>query len=133
MLYYAAMRGTEWIIDAHGCEPAALVDVTRLRGLFDALVEALSLTPVGDPAWHTFPPPGGVTGFVVLAESHLACHTFPEFGSICVNVFCCRARADFDAAAVMSEVLGATDTVVRRVDRTYGPVDHAAARGAFTA
>ena len=40
MLYYAAMRGTEWIIDAHGCEPAALVDVTRLRGLFDALVEA---------------------------------------------------------------------------------------------
>jgi S-adenosylmethionine decarboxylase len=62
-----------------------------------------------------------MTGFVILAESHLACHTFPEFGSICVNVFCCRARADFDAAALMAETLGATDTYARRVDRTYGP------------
>ena len=98
------MRGTEWIIDAHGCEPAALVDVTRLRGLFDALVEALSLTPVGDPAWHTFPPPGGVTGFVVLAESHLACHTFPEFGAICVNVFCCRPRPPLDVAPLLARL-----------------------------
>jgi S-adenosylmethionine decarboxylase len=113
------MRGTEWIIDAHGCEPAALVDVTRLRGLFDALVEALSLTPVGDPAWHTFPPPGGVTGFVVLAESHLACHTFPEFGAICVNVFCCRPRPPLDVAPLLARLLGASDVTVRTVERTY--------------
>ena len=94
------MHGTEWIIEAYGCEPEVLRDVTRLRQLFDRLIADLHLTPVAAPVWHTFPAPGGITGFIVLAESHLACHTFPEFGSICVNVFCCRPRADVDAAAV---------------------------------
>lgn len=114
-------RGAEWIVDARGCPPDVLRDGNRLRALFDRLIDDLHLTPVAPAVWHTFPAPGGLTGFVVLAESHLACHTFPEFGSICVNVFCCRAREDFDAAALMSEMLGATDTVVRRLERAYGP------------
>jgi S-adenosylmethionine decarboxylase len=114
-------QGAEWIIDARGCDADALRDGARLRSLFDRLIADLHLTPVAPAVWHTFPSPGGMTGFVILAESHLACHTFPEFGSICVNVFCCRARADFDAAALMAETLGATDTHARRVDRTYGP------------
>src|SRR5262245_28784120 len=91
-----AMSGVEWIIDAYGCDAAALADLSRVRTLFDRLIAHLGLTPVAAPVWHTFPPPGGITGFVVLAESHLACHTFPEFASICVNVFCCRPRARVD-------------------------------------
>jgi S-adenosylmethionine decarboxylase len=115
------MPGTEWIIDAHGCDRAALADPVRLQTLFDRLIDALKLTPVGPPVWHTFPPPGGVTGFVVLAESHLACHTFPEFGSICLNVFCCRPRTDVDVQPLMADVLGAARAVVRRVERAYAP------------
>lgn len=113
-------QGREWIIDAHGCDPEALRDATRLRTLFDRLIATLHLTPVAPAVWHAFPAPGGLTGFVVLAESHLACHTFPEFGSICVNVFCCRAREDFDAPGLLAEVLGATTARVRVVERTYG-------------
>src|SRR5215510_5842396 len=109
--------GKEWIIDAYGCDPLVLRDLTRLQALFDRLTADLRLTAIAAPAWHTFPAPGGITGFVVLAESHLACHTFPEFGSICVNVFCCRPRGDVDLAAVMSDMLGATQTVVRFVER----------------
>lgn len=115
------MGGTEWIVDAQGCDPAALRDLTRLQALFDRLMLDLRLTPVADPVWHTFPPPGGVTGFVVLAESHLACHTFPEFGSICVNLFCCRPRPDVDVTALMQHLLGAQTTLVRRVERAYAP------------
>lgn len=116
----ASARGTEWIIDACGCPAESLRDVVQLRALFDRMIGDLGLTPVAPPAWHAFPDTGGLTGFVILAESHLACHTFPEFGSICVNVFCCRARADFDAAALLSELLGATETRVQRVERHYG-------------
>lgn len=112
--------GAEWIIDARGCDAALLRDAICLEAVFDRLIAVLRLTPVAPAAWHTFPAPGGITGFVILAESHLACHTFPEFGSICVNVFCCRARDDFDAASLMAEMLGATDTVVRRIERTFG-------------
>jgi S-adenosylmethionine decarboxylase len=119
------MRGTEWIIDARGCDPAALKDVGRLRALFERIIGELALTPVAAPVWHTFPSPGGITGFVVLAESHLACHTFPEHGSICVNVFCCRPRPALDAAALMREMLGARDSEVRAVERLYAVADAA--------
>jgi S-adenosylmethionine decarboxylase len=116
----SSVQGAEWIIDARGCDADVLRDAARLRALFDRLIAELHLTPVAPAVWHRFPSPGGLTGFVILAESHLACHTFPEFGSICVNVFCCRERDDFDAARLMAEMLGATDTLVRRIERTYG-------------
>jgi len=117
------MQGLEWIVDAHGCDPDALRDEARLRALFDRVIDDLALTPVAPAVWHRFPAPGGLTGVVVLAESHLACHTFPEFGAICLNVFCCRARADFDAAALLADALGASHTVVQRVERLYAPVE----------
>ena len=113
------MRGREWIIEAYGCDPASLRDVARLQALFDRVIADLGLTSVAAPVWHRFPAPGGITGFVVLAESHLACHTFPEFGSICVNVFCCRPRTDVDAVQMMADVLGAAQTQVRTVERAY--------------
>jgi S-adenosylmethionine decarboxylase len=119
------MGGIEWIVDAHGCDPAALRDLDRLGRLMDRLVEVLALTPVAPPAWHTFPSTGGVTGFVMLAESHLACHTFPEFGSICLNVFCCRPRPDWNARELLQRALGATDVQVRRIERTYAAVPQA--------
>jgi S-adenosylmethionine decarboxylase len=120
-------HGREWIIDAHGCDAAALGDIGRLRSLVDRLIAELALTPVASPVWHRFPPPGGITGFVVLAESHVACHTFPEFGSICVNVFCCRPRPELDAAALMAEALGATHTRVRCLERAYAQPDRGGA------
>ena len=119
----SGLHGVEWVIDAYGCDAAGLRDRTRVTALFERLIDELRLTPVAAPVWHVFPAPGGLTGFVVLAESHLACHTFPEFGSICVNVFCCRPRGDIDLARVMADVLGAKRTVVRAVERLYAAPD----------
>ena len=113
------MRGIEWVVDAHGCDPAALADLAVLRSLFDRLIAELHLTPVGDPAWHVFARTGGVTGLVMLAESHLACHTFPEHGSICLNLFCCRPRPEWDWEGELRALLGATDVAVRSVERPY--------------
>ena len=115
------MHGREWLIEAHGCDPAALADVDALRRLFDRVIQGLRLHPVAPAQWHRFPEPGGVTGLCMLAESHLACHTFPELGTICLNVFCCRIRADWDAGRVLSETLGARSVDVRRIERVYGP------------
>ena len=116
------MAGLEWIIDAHGCDPSALRDRKCLQALFTRLIDELNLTPVAAPVWHAFPAPGGVTGFVMLAESHLACHTFPEFGSMCLNVFCCRPRPEWDARLMLSTLLGAREVEVRCMRRAYAPV-----------
>lgn len=110
--------GLEWLVDATGCRPFALTSVGTLRSLFDRIISELDLHPVHDPQFHVFPPPGGVTGFVVLSESHLACHTYPEHGVITLNLYCCRPRPEWPWELRLTEVLGASDVVVRKVART---------------
>ncbi len=84
--------GTEWLIDAAGCLPDALRDLAALRRLCERVLAELELGVVGTGNWHQFPPPGGLTGLYLLTESHLACHTYPEYGVATLNLHCCRSR-----------------------------------------
>jgi S-adenosylmethionine decarboxylase len=113
------MHGCEWIVDAYGCAPSALADPAALRSLFAQVVLDLSLTPVGEPAWHQFPGTGGVTGLLMLSESHLACHTFPEHGTLCLNLFCCRPRDDWDFDGALRRLFGASSVRLRRLERPF--------------
>ncbi|HEX8429923.1 MAG TPA: S-adenosylmethionine decarboxylase [Longimicrobium sp.] len=115
-------NGREWLVEAHGCAPAALADLPALRELFAAMVRELGLHPVGDPLWHRFPGPGGITGMVLLAESHLTVHTFPEHGSLCINLFCCRPRPEWDFGGELRARLGAEQVMVRVMERPYAAV-----------
>jgi len=116
------MSGCEWIIDAHGCGAAFLADLDRLKGLFVHLIDGMNLHPVGDPLWHQFPNTGGITGLFLLSESHLACHTFPEHGTLCLNVFCCRPRPDWDFEGELRREFGASDVEVRRLERSFAHI-----------
>ena len=109
--------GTEWLVEAAGCREDALRDPEQLRELFARIIEELELHPLSEGAWHTFPPPGGVTGFVMLTESHLACHTYPEHGVAAINLYCCRARPEWPWRERLAELLGATDVRVRIMER----------------
>lgn len=113
------MTGTEWLVEAGGCDPARLCNQEALTALFDEIVGDLKLQVVGTPAWHVFPGPGGITGVYLLAESHLTVHTFPEYGTLCLNLFCCRPRGQWDFLRGLRQHLGATDVKVRRADRMY--------------
>ena len=111
--------GREWLVEAHGCREAPLADAGELRLLFAAMVRGLGLHPVGEPLWHKFPGPGGVTGMVLLAESHLTVHTFPEHGSLCLNLFCCRPRPEWAFEDELRARFGAESVTVRMVERPY--------------
>src|SRR5579864_5819483 len=115
------MVGVEWIVDAQGCSSESLCNLDLLRALFQQIILDLQLRPLGETRWHQFPNTGGITGLCLLAESHLACHTFPEFGSLCLNLFCCRPRPGVDFEALLQKELGATKVFVRQVERPYQP------------
>ena len=74
------MVGLEWIVEAHGCDPSRLRSPSTLAALFKRVILDLDLRPAAAALWHVFPEPGGVTGLLLLQESHLTCHTFPETG-----------------------------------------------------
>ena len=107
------------MVDAQGCDPARLTDLDTLTRLFNAIVSDLSLRVVGEPLWHVFPTTSGITGLCLLAESHLTVHTFPEHGSLCLNLFCCRPRPEWDFATRLAEFVGAETVSVRRAERNY--------------
>ncbi|HYE13473.1 MAG TPA: S-adenosylmethionine decarboxylase [Pyrinomonadaceae bacterium] len=119
--------GTEWLVEASGCDAEALRDVERLRALFSRAVEELSLRVVGEPVWHKFPGAGGVTGLALLSESHLACHTYPEFGFATFNLYCCRERPRWPWDERLRELIGARAVSVRRFSRQLPEAE--AARG----
>lgn len=113
------MNGSEWVVEAYGCDPVRLGDTHAMNLLFDAIVEELALNPVGERLWHRFPSPGGVTGMLMLAESHLTVHTFPEHASLCINLFCCVPRAEWAWSDRLRDLVGATEVSVRKLDREY--------------
>jgi S-adenosylmethionine decarboxylase len=84
--------GHHSLVDLHGCDEAALKDTAAIRlALLDAVRRAGG-TIVTD-TFHTFSP-YGVSGVVVIAESHVTIHTWPEHGYAAVDVFSCGVTLD---------------------------------------
>jgi S-adenosylmethionine decarboxylase len=113
----AVATGSEWLVDASGCRPDALRSIPVFERLFVRIVGDLGLTPIGPAVWHQFPGEGGLTGLLLLSESHLACHTFPERGFVALNLYCCRERPGWAWDRELADALGAADVVVRCLPR----------------
>lgn len=94
------MDGLHLTADLVDCGAAAslLADRDALRARCLQAVAATGLTAVGE-LFHRFPAPGGVTGVVLLAESHLTVHTWPELRAATLDVYVCNVGVDNSARA----------------------------------
>ncbi len=109
--------GNEWVVDARGCTPAALRDRALIEGFVARVLREVSLNAVLPPLVHVFPGEGGITAMVLLAESHLTLHTFPEYGTLTANLYCCTERAPWLWEERLVEIFGATRVDVRTLAR----------------
>jgi S-adenosylmethionine decarboxylase len=120
------MHGLHLIADLQDCRgDTPLDDADALRALcLDAIARA-GLRAVGS-LFHPFVgedgQPQGVTGVVLLVESHLAVHTWPELRSVTADVYVCNVGADNSARAeaVMAQLVaafGPREPQVQRVQR----------------
>lgn len=99
-----------------------LTDAARLTRTCRDLVEQSGLTAVSEQ-FFTYPDfngqLGGVTGVVLLAESHLAVHTWPEQGNVTLDVYVCNFSADNSAKAqaLLDSLIRAFSPVRSQVNR----------------
>lgn len=115
------ITGCEFVVDASGCDPARLASRDALDTLVQTIVSDLGLTPVADMQWHAFGGPGGITGLLMLSESHLALHTFPERGYAAFNLYHCTGQAEWPWKDRLRDLIGATDVDVRKLTRREVP------------
>lgn len=84
--------GRHVLAEFYGCPAEILNDIQRIeRTMVDAALEAGA--EIREVAFHKFSPQG-VSGVVVISESHLAIHTWPELGYAAVDVFTCGDKVD---------------------------------------
>jgi S-adenosylmethionine decarboxylase len=98
--------GRHVLAEVHGCEPQVLNDIGAVeRIMVEAALNAGA--EVREVAFHKFSPQG-VSGVVVISESHLAVHTWPEHGYAAVDVFTCgEAVNPWDACRHIVQEFGA--------------------------
>ena len=102
------MQGLHLTADLRGCPAgrSVMLDAAVLREACLAAVRRAGLEAVGE-LFHRFAPapgadaaaPVGITGVVLLAESHLAVHTWPELASVTLDVYVCNLGSDNSAKA----------------------------------
>ncbi|MEO7055685.1 MAG: S-adenosylmethionine decarboxylase [Caldimonas sp.] len=104
------MHGLHLTADLRGCAPAraAMTELDALRAACLSAVAAAGLQAVGELFHRYVPPPGagagaaapaGITGVVLLAESHLTVHTWPELAAATLDVYVCNLASDNSAKA----------------------------------
>lgn len=118
--------GRHVLAEVYGCEFQVLNDLEKIREIF--VSAALSAgAEVRETAFHRFSPQG-VSGVVVISESHLAIHTWPELGYAAVDVFTCGERVDpWVAVNAIVKDFGAASVKATEVKRGLLPVAEACA------
>ncbi len=108
--------GKHLLLELKGCNKEVLNDVGFLRGaLITAAGEAGAIV-LGE-SFHQFNPQG-VSGVVIIAESHLCIHTWPEYGYAAVDIFTCGNSVQPEKAAeILTGKLGSKSHSIMEIQR----------------
>jgi len=98
--------GKHLLLELNDCDPKVLDDQELLREILLSAAREVGATVIGE-SFHRFRP-YGISGVVIIAESHLCIHTWPEHNYAAVDVFTCGEEFDpEDAASLLIQKLGA--------------------------
>jgi S-adenosylmethionine decarboxylase len=104
-------------IDGFGGDRELLSSEALVRSLLDVYPGEINMTKISEPLVLRYtgekPEDWGVTGFVIIAESHISVHTFPDHGYVWVDIFSCK---EFEAD-------GAVDRIVETFGLTHVTTD----------
>lgn len=80
--------GNHLILELKDCDRKRLSDLDFLKDTLLSACRVAGATILSE-SFHSFPPYGGVSGVVIIAESHFSIHTWPEYGYAAIDIFTC--------------------------------------------
>jgi S-adenosylmethionine decarboxylase len=108
--------GRHYIVESSGCDPNIIGSVEKVQQI---LVKAAEIA--GAQVWSiSFSkfPPHGVSGVVVISESHISTHTWPEFGYVALDIYTCGKNVDPEKAVVLAvEAFGSSTSHITEITR----------------
>jgi S-adenosylmethionine decarboxylase len=110
--------GVHIMIDGYGAAEALLANADYLRSLLDTLPTEMGMHPICAPQLVEVGPmnpkdPGGLSGFVMIAESHISFHTFPKRGFVTMDLYTCQCGLDREGAVTrLKSAFGLVDADV---------------------
>jgi S-adenosylmethionine decarboxylase len=110
--------GKHILLELKDCDRGVLDDLSFLRSTLLRAAGDCGATVLGE-SFHPFSPQG-VSGVVIIAESHLSIHTWPEYGYAAVDIFTCGDSVEPEkAAVVLIEKLGAKNHSLIEIQRGF--------------
>lgn len=79
--------GMHIIMEMYGCPAELTAHVPSVKRVFDRIIYEANINRISE-AYHQFRPQG-VTGIVLLEESHISVHTWPEHGYVAMDIYTC--------------------------------------------
>ena len=108
--------GTHALVRVFDSDFDKLNCIDRLREAFELTVLEHGLVALSDPLLHKFDPQG-LTGIILLAESHISVHTWPEKGEARLDVFTCGGRPSSEIAQTFCSHLGCFSYTIQEIER----------------
>ena len=91
--------GVHFMMDGYDADQAILYDAALLRQMLTDIPNSMGMHTINEPVVVTVgeknrKDPGGLSGFVMIAESHISFHTFPARGFVTIDVYTCQNDLD---------------------------------------
>ncbi len=108
--------GRHLLLELNDCAPEALNDLDYLKDALLTAARESGATVLGE-SFHRFSPQG-VSGVVIISESHMSIHTWPEYGYAAADIFTCGDTVQPEKAArIIIEKLGAGNPSINEIQR----------------
>ncbi len=115
--------GQHLMLDGYGCDQDKLQDLEEIYNFLSRYPEEINMTKIMPPYVFKYsgqvPEDWGISGFVLIAESHISIHTFPEKLYLSLDIFSCK-KFDTDAAiAYIKKLFGIKKLEIKLLDRGH--------------
>ncbi len=126
--------GPHLMLDGYGCDKKKLQDLNLIYRILDELPSRIGMTKIMPPYVFKYsgvkPEDWGLSGFVLIAESHISIHTFPEKSFVSADIFSCKTFDLGFAGEYLKDAFGMEKVECNVLDRgTEFPKDLNGAAG----